>query len=246
MDISRSVFLRSFRLDRAAPLLERFQKITEEVTESGARYQVWKDTVRIFLHFPVAGTGLGTFPEVFPVYRSFATDLIYSRAHNDYLQLLSELGVASLFLLLFFYLTLVRRIRILFRPPVTRFHLIQMGAFCALVSLGLHSFTDFSIQIPAIAVTGAILCALLFGSHDAENENIVTRKRIILPLLATLLVSVYIGLSYAAFQNGASNLAGMKTKPVIGPQVERQITKSLMLDGAFFPGGCQETSVLSS
>jgi O-antigen ligase len=156
------------------PLLERFERISDELTQSGARWQVWKDTFNIFFHFPFTGTGLGTFKEVFPIYRTFPTDLIYAYTHNDYLQILSETGLLSMILLLCFFFLLIRRIRILSHPSANRLPLIQIGAGCSLIALGLHNLTDFSIQIPAIAVTAAILCAVVFGSSDTEQERNVT------------------------------------------------------------------------
>ena len=42
---------------------------------------------------PVLGWGLGTFPVVYPEFRSFYTNFFVNEAHNDYLQLLAEMGL---------------------------------------------------------------------------------------------------------------------------------------------------------
>ena len=54
----------------------------------GIRLDMTKDSLRMFTHRPVWGWGLGTFPTVYPSYRSFYTNLFVNQAHNDYAQLL--------------------------------------------------------------------------------------------------------------------------------------------------------------
>src|SRR5262249_3380470 len=65
-------------------VLQRFVKISEEITSERGRFQLYKDTARIFLNFPIAGTGAGTFSQIFPMYRSFVTHDFYLYAHSDY------------------------------------------------------------------------------------------------------------------------------------------------------------------
>lgn len=64
---------------------------------------IWRDTVRMWLHNPVLGTGLGEFHVHFPAYAG--EDLkakwpqgntIINYSHNEYLQTLAETGVAGL------------------------------------------------------------------------------------------------------------------------------------------------------
>lgn len=152
------------------PVLQRFVHVSENWSE-GARLQVWTDTFNIFLHFPVAGTGAGTFPQIFPMYRTFVYNNVYREAHNDYVQLLAESGLLFLFLLAALGEVLIHRLKTVISHEVRRLEIIQLGAFCALVSLALHSLTDFSLQIPAIAVQGAVIAGLLFSHYHAEHRG---------------------------------------------------------------------------
>ena len=56
----------------------------------------------MFSHRPVLGWGLGTFPTIYPHYRSFYTNLFINEAHNDYAQLLVETGLLGFALMLWF------------------------------------------------------------------------------------------------------------------------------------------------
>src|ERR1700721_2592232 len=62
----------------------------------GIRLQITKDSLRMFTHRPVWGWGLGTFPTVYPGYRSFYTNLFINEGHNDYVQLLVETVLLAL------------------------------------------------------------------------------------------------------------------------------------------------------
>ncbi|HSP05951.1 MAG TPA: O-antigen ligase family protein [Acidobacteriota bacterium] len=152
------------------PVLQRFLHLSQNWSE-GARLQVWTDTLKIFLHFPVAGTGAGTFPQIFPMYRSFLYNNIYREAHNDYIQLLAESGVLFFFLLIALASVLASRLKHVLSRDLRRLELIQLGAFCSLISLALHSLTDFSLQIPAIAVQGAVVAGLLFSHYHAKHHE---------------------------------------------------------------------------
>jgi putative inorganic carbon (hco3(-)) transporter len=155
------------------PILERFFRITDQFSDKEARLFLWKNTFNIFLHFPVTGTGAGTFKEVFPMYRTFPTHLSFTEAHNDYLQLLSETGILLVLILIAFLSSMFRRLRKVTTHGFDRIVVIQIGCFCSILSLGLHSLTDFSFQIPAVAVAGIIITALFFGNYHGERSHIV-------------------------------------------------------------------------
>src|SRR4029077_7177457 len=75
----------------------------------GIRLDMTKDSIRMFFHRPVWGWGLGTFPTVYPSYRSFYTNLFINETHNDYAQLLVETGLLGFALMVWFLTCLYRR-----------------------------------------------------------------------------------------------------------------------------------------
>lgn len=109
----------------------------------------WPDTVEMATHFPLLGTGFGTYRYAFFLYDSQGTQWS-THAHNDYLEVLADGGVvgAALLLLLFGLVIhfiigrwLQRR-----RPEIKMLGLgITLGLFAAVF----HSFFDFSLHIPA-------------------------------------------------------------------------------------------------
>jgi O-antigen ligase len=78
------------------------------------------------------------------------------KAHNDWLEMMFELGLPGAFL--WFVVLGGLGIRCLFGFfRRRRDHVYPMAGFSACVLVGLHSLADFSLQIPAVAVTFAVL-----------------------------------------------------------------------------------------
>ena len=125
------------------------------------RSSITKDCLRMFSHRPVLGWGLGTFPTVYPSYRSFYTNLFVNEAHNDYAQLLVETGLLGFGLMLWFLVRLYRCVS----PTSRRWEFkwdgaVSLAALLGCTGLLLHSLVDFNLQIPANAAMFYVLCGL--------------------------------------------------------------------------------------
>jgi len=125
------------------------------------RLKITKDCLRMFSHRPVLGWGLGTFPTIYPGYRSFYTNLFVNEAHNDYAQLLVETGLLGFGLMLWFLIRLYK-----YGLPTSRRWefkwdgAVSLAALLGCTGLLLHSFVDFNLQIPANAAMFYVLCGL--------------------------------------------------------------------------------------
>ena len=127
----------------------------------GVRLKITKDCLRMFVHRPLLGWGLGTFPTVYPTYRSFYTDLFINEAHNDYAQLLVETGLLGFGLMVWFLISLYRQ----GLPTSRRWEFrwdgaVSLGALLGCTGILFHSFVDFNLQIPANAALFYVLCSL--------------------------------------------------------------------------------------
>ena len=74
-------------------ILQRFSSLQSLETTAGKRASMRRDTWRIFLDHPVAGTGLGTLQIVYPPYETLYDGKIVNHTHNDYLEALAETGL---------------------------------------------------------------------------------------------------------------------------------------------------------
>ena len=117
------------------------------------RQVIWADTFRILRDFPLLGSGLGTFSQVFPMYRSFHLQGLVTHAENDFLQLASEAGLIGIGLLFSLFIYLLYRaywgLRDLSSEEPQRY--VAIGGLVGIFALMLYSIVERNIQIPANA-----------------------------------------------------------------------------------------------
>ncbi|MBV8051603.1 MAG: O-antigen ligase family protein [Acidobacteriaceae bacterium] len=145
-------------------LLRKVVKIPAEMQaelSGGTRLSIDRDCITMFLEKPFTGWGLGTFAIVYPHFRSFYTNLLIDKAHNDYLQLLVETGAIGGLVMLWFLLSLYRTgIKKLEHWPSNAEADVNLAALLAITGILVHSFVDFNLQIPANAALFFVLCAI--------------------------------------------------------------------------------------
>jgi len=109
-----------------------------------------------------AGTGPSSFRYYFPAYRSAECGLqgTWYRAHNFYVETILALGsIAALFAFVFAYGVIIMVLLTGLRRRRRKKPLIW-GGIAALVIATIHSFTDFSLQIPGFSMQLAFLIAV--------------------------------------------------------------------------------------
>jgi O-antigen ligase len=141
--------------------LERFESYKNLEVSEGRRLGMLHGTWRIFLDHPVAGTGLGTLQEVFPLYETTYDGLIVNHSHNDYAELLAETGAVgglcgSAFLAL---LAWTGWKNLVAERDAMRLAL-HAGALVACFGLLVHATVDFNFHIPSNALVFLLQAAL--------------------------------------------------------------------------------------
>lgn len=139
------------------------------------RFDVYERVGQALADAPVTGTGLGTFPDAFRWYQGRVAGY-WDYAHNTYLEAAMELGVPVALCLLAAVggavLICARGLRHRHRG-----RLYPALAVAAAVLLGSHALIDFSVQIPAVAVTFAALlgigCAQSFAQVQREPRPVL-------------------------------------------------------------------------
>lgn len=109
----------------------------------------------------VAGSGLGSFVNVYPRYRPENIHVKYNYAHNEYLQLLAEMGVVGFILLgSLIVMTLYTLLANVKRENNYHHAILSLALFAAISAVMLHALVEFSLRIPAFTVTFIALLAL--------------------------------------------------------------------------------------
>jgi len=130
------------------------------------RIEAYKQTWKAISLSPWTGYGIGGFPQTFSMFADESTGN-FMRAHNDWLEMIFELGfpAAVLWFIVLAGLTL-RCLWGFFRRR--RDHMYPVIGFCAGLLVGLHSLVDFSLQIPAVAVTFSVLLGVGVGQSRSS------------------------------------------------------------------------------
>jgi O-antigen ligase len=137
-------------------LVTRFFAVSEDIK---LRWVIWENTIQILKDFPLFGSGLGSFAQIFPMYRTFHFRGLVTHAENDFLQLASEVGLVGFGLLaiLFLFLFIKRGLRIRSETSPQRY--IGIGALTGIIALMFYSLVEKNLQVPA----NALLYTLLWG-----------------------------------------------------------------------------------
>jgi O-antigen ligase len=148
----------------------------------GTRLTIVRDSLRMLEQRPVAGWGFGTFPTVYPKFRSFYSAQVVNQGHNDYLQFAVETGALGLFLVAWFLFRLFRSAGAQLTDWTSNVSsATALAALTGCTGFLVHSFFDFNLQIPANAalffVTAAIAAAPPFQepSHHRRHRSRITR-----------------------------------------------------------------------
>lgn len=116
------------------------------------RPRIDRDALKMLRYHPVLGFGLGTFEDVYPQFRSFYAEEYIDHAHNDYLQLLDEMGISGFCVMLWFlvalYASVFRKTSNWRRDP---YGAAALAAMLGCTGILVHSLLDFNLHIPANA-----------------------------------------------------------------------------------------------
>ena len=156
-----------FGLDQ---LVERL-RTTDLAAES--RDEVIRDAGSMLADYRLLGSGLGSYYAVFPYYRGSDVQGFYDHAHNDYAEFISESGLIGAVILGMMVLTAGWTAFQAIRTRRDRL-LAAMGfsSLMAMVTIAIHSTTDFNLQIPANAATLMVIMALAWvARHHGRSHH---------------------------------------------------------------------------
>lgn len=149
---------------RPAGLVDRLARLLNPITDAGVtgRVAIVKDSLKMLRARPLFGWGLGTFPVVYPAYRSFFTNSWVNEAHNDFVQTLVETGAAGFtFAAAFLILLCHEGIHNLKHWRSDMQSSMVLAAFLGCIGILVHGLFDFNLQIPANAAFFFALSALV-------------------------------------------------------------------------------------
>jgi O-antigen ligase len=136
---------------------------------SDVRTNINRDGIRMILKRPVLGWGLGTFPVVYPQFRTFYTNFFVNEAHNDYLQLLIETGFVGFGIMVWLVVTVyARALKKIKNWSNDVGGAVTLACLLGLTGILVHSAVDFNLQIPANAALFYVFCTIAAAEPFAQ------------------------------------------------------------------------------
>jgi O-antigen ligase len=146
-------------------LLQRMQRIDLDGT---GRLEVYEQVARPLQQGHVRGLGYGTVSDSFRMFRGEQLTGHYDKAHNTYLENIFELGWPAA-LALFACIAWLGLVCLRGVSQRGRDWVYPATGLAATVLVGIHSFMDFSLQMPGVAITYAcimgVACAQSYSSR---------------------------------------------------------------------------------
>jgi len=148
---------------RPAFSFARLESLKEDFLQ--VRWPIWNSTLLMIGDFPWTGAGAGSFAEVEPAYSILRVPAPAGHAHCDYLEWLAESGAPMMLIAaLAFGLGFSGLMK-----QAARWDRITRGALAGILILLVHAGVDFSFQIPAVALSAAVLLGLAASFPPAPN-----------------------------------------------------------------------------
>jgi O-antigen ligase len=150
---------------------ERFQSMFVAGKLEDIRFKLWKPAVQMWQENIWFGVGPAHFDSRFRQYRPEDVQMRPDRAHNDYLNTLTDWGIVGVLLVALPWVLLYRGVFKTWKyvnRSSQELHgkssnkaAFVLGASISLFSILLHSWVDFNLHIPANAILAITLMALL-------------------------------------------------------------------------------------
>jgi tetratricopeptide (TPR) repeat protein len=186
--------------------VEKLKQSQEDILNT--RLCLWAAAIQIWRDNFWWGAGPGHYDYRFPAYRSELIQLRPGHAHSDYLNLLADWGAVGGGIVLAgmaaFALGLlktskgVRRAEKDFGGGTSNRLAFFLGASAGLFALAVHSAVDFNLHIPANAILGVTLLALVSSNWRFATEHYWLNIRLPVKTIAT--VALAGGIAYLSFQ----------------------------------------------
>ena len=171
----------SFLVMSLAPgVQDRLAEVTKQLGnnygQSYCRVRLAKTAFKIIGDHFWFGTGPGTFVHEHPRYQDSTYDTFAIYTHDDYLNLWCDYGFIGFFLGVGFVVTtaigLGRRID---KSAPSGHRVLVCAGFAAFAGIAAHSFLDFSLHIPACALTFFTLAGLGLRRREPEPDGVGPR-----------------------------------------------------------------------
>ncbi len=187
---------------------ERVESAVKVEGTAAWRLIAWQDTLEMIKDKPVFGHGPGSYRWLYPPYQSWDGFRWLRYAHNEYLHLTAEYGLAGFAVMSLLILTILGRCLVLYRNAETDKDAFLIAGFTGALMAALgHAFFDFNLHVFSLVhllvLFGGVAMAGFFTSGALKTRKLSLRiwavpgVVLLIASLAAVIGSLQVGLSNA-------------------------------------------------
>ena len=187
--------------------IDRLQSIN--VDEGYTRFPAWVNTLEMIKDNPIAGVGVGQWPQSYPLYYDrVMKDIIFNekvklkRLHNEYLEIFANVGLIGYLFLIWLLFLIGKKVHSVLSDINNPYRVYILGVSLGLVGFSVVAFFSFPIRVYLPAFLVFVYFSIIFLStqdHSIERNIIrfkLTKRSYIGLILSISLTTLLLNYSY--------------------------------------------------
>jgi tetratricopeptide (TPR) repeat protein/O-antigen ligase len=187
--------------------IDRLQSIN--VDEGYTRFPAWVNTLEMIKDNPIAGVGVGQWPQSYPLYYDrVMKDIIFNekvklkRLHNEYLEIFANVGLIGYLFLIWLLFLIGKKVHSVLSDINNPYRMYILGVSLGLVGFSVVAFFSFPIRVYLPAFLVFVYFSIIFLStqdHSIERNIIrfkLTKRSYIGLILSISLTTLLLNYSY--------------------------------------------------
>ena len=199
-----ATFLLVLGVSKNVVFLNKIQSLDYK-SSMNSRLPAWKNSFAMITDNPLTGVGIGQWSEIYPLYYDkVEKDVIFNektrlrRLHNDYIEMLANVGVIGYLFLLWLVLLICKRMWIILTDTENKDRVLIIGITLGVIGFGIVSIFSYPIHtyLPAFLLLtyfGLLELSFMNSYNNSSRNQYVTKNSVIklLSILLLLLIVVY-------------------------------------------------------
>ncbi len=154
-----------------------------QLVSVNSRVNEWRESLRVWPHYPIIGAGANALRMVYPQYRQTSVGARLIHAENEYIQLLAEGGLIGVGLAFALIGALRQRIKQAMTPIPDVIITAVAGAFSV---TAIHCVYDFPAHLPLYALVLGSLAGLLIAPYTIRENRWLALLPALVAMVGTL------------------------------------------------------------
>ena len=178
---------------------EVLEKVVDFTGSANTRVTMWMNSIPMFREHFLIGVGLGNWTNHYSIYqswyapdRSLLKNEFHANAHNDYIEILCELGIIGFALFIWLVVSLFRVVGRLLADLHEESFLLSMALILAIMGIAVNAVFSFPLKQPVpifiVMVYIAVLSSLYGRALQADHNLVMPLPTLPFKAAAALLV----------------------------------------------------------